>query len=82
MAEIDLQHNSHNTARCFVHLVHNYTALNLHCWDPVKLCESADPLGHVLILKEKAKVFEKQTFAEYLQRAIILKLCKTQTVLV
>lgn len=37
MAEIDLQHNSHNTARCFVHLVNNYTALNPHCWDLVKL---------------------------------------------
>lgn len=44
------------------------------------LCESAGPLGHMFILKEK--VFENQTFTEYLERAILLKLCKTQAVLV
>lgn len=80
MAERDLQHNSHNTARCFVHLVNNYTALNPNCWDLVKLLvKSAGPLGHMFILKEKVKVFEKQTFTEYLQRGIISKLCKTHT---
>lgn len=37
MAETDLQHNSHNTAQCFVPLVNNYTALNPLCWDLVKV---------------------------------------------
>lgn len=60
MAEIDLQHNSHNTARCFVHLGNNDTAPNPHCWDPVKLVKVPIHWGTCLFWKRKWKFLKSK----------------------